>query len=177
MGSINRVVQTDSYGCGIAVVAMAANVSYQEAKFVMFGHAKGRIVGTCYEDIKYALSIYKVPYEKKACRFRSWHGIKGTAIVLFKIRGRNEWYHWAILVVGKDGRYVIDPNPAIKIPCRTDWEKMHGVSYLLFRHKRKRIKKCEIIYPCLPTTENEASGSTTAIALTSLESSTLNPLT
>lgn len=137
---IKRIRQLDPNGCGIAVVAMAAHVTYWEVRGVLFGLYPGYIAGTSYNDLRRGFDHFKVKYGTRARRFWSWSAIGHTAVVLIKANYSPGLYHWVILVVRKGSeRYVIDPYPTIQGKKRVDWHKMKGVSFLEFTFKRKRV--------------------------------------
>src|SRR5438067_6614428 len=50
---LRRIIQQDETGCGVACVAIFANVGYDDARKVMFGRARGTYTSTA--DLRRAL--------------------------------------------------------------------------------------------------------------------------
>lgn len=108
--TVHRVRQVYSTSCGVAVVAMLARVSHQEALDAMFPNRKRRrTFYTGYPDVIRALEVFHVKHGDRTKRVKSWQEIPSTSVVSVKGDG---FTHWVILQKKHDGKAdVIDPQP------------------------------------------------------------------
>jgi hypothetical protein len=131
--TIHRVRQEFSTSCGVAVVAMFARVSHEEAMAVLFPKG-GRVFYTYLYQLKRALDHFGVKYGPRLKRFSSWDDIPTTSLVKVKPHGES-WSHWVVFQRKRDGgRRVIDPDPGrpgTQTLARDQIEQYRGVTYLL----------------------------------------------
>jgi ABC-type bacteriocin/lantibiotic exporter with double-glycine peptidase domain len=111
--TIHRVRQEFRTSCGVAVVAMFARVSHDEAMRVMFPR-KRRVFYTHYTDVIRALDKFGIAHGARTHRFRRWEDIPSTSLV--KVRAKDSdgkvLRHWVIYQKRDDGSWnVIDPDP------------------------------------------------------------------
>lgn len=105
MSAIRRVRQRYRSDCGVACVAMLAQVSYSIA-FDVFGFAEGeRSFYTCHRQIADALQNLGCKIQRR--KFCSWGDISGAAILPVNHRCERSNFHWVVF----DGKYIRDPNP------------------------------------------------------------------
>ena len=105
MKSIRRVRQRYRSDCGVACVAMLAQVPYQRA-FDACGFSESeRRFYTSHAQLTKALNILGCKVQRK--KFSSWGDIPGCAILPVNHRCNRCNFHW----VAYDGKYVRDPNP------------------------------------------------------------------
>ena len=106
--------QRESHDCGVASVAMAANVAYEDAKnaFTALGlHVKKRgrpPYSSNFKDVQAALR--RLGCETRMKRFDSWDDIKGPTIVKVDNGHARNW-HWVYATHDNPwGLIVLDPG-------------------------------------------------------------------
>jgi len=70
--------------------------------------------------------------------FGSWTGLPDCALLAIKWhleQGRPFW-HWVVFVRENGRSYVVDSNPTLKAPLRTDFGRMRPVGFLSVTMKR-----------------------------------------
>lgn len=132
--TIHRVRQRFSTSCGVAVVAMFARVSHQQALKVLFPSPR-RTFYTYLHQLKKAFDHFGVRFESSWHRFRSWNEIPKTSLVKVRCRGNGRtWYHWVIFQRRPDGTSeVIDPDPGrggTQRLAKSELSAYEGLSYL-----------------------------------------------
>jgi hypothetical protein len=132
--TIHRVRQSFRTSCGVAVVAMFARVSEQDAMAVLFPNG-GRVFYTHLRQLKRALDHFGVRYDPHWRRFVSWEAIPKTSLVKvrWKENGRTG-LHWVIFQRRHDATWhVIDPDPPHRGTLRlSDAERKQytGITYM-----------------------------------------------
>lgn len=124
MKKLKRVRQRYRSDCGVACVAMVAQVKYQQA-FDVFGFTEEDRFYTRHKHLMEALE--KLGCEVQRKMFRSWEDIPGHAILPVNRRCEGKHFHWVVY----DGKAVLDPNP--QRPAREKSFKRYRASgwYLL----------------------------------------------
>jgi len=123
------VVQLERTGCGIASVAVLADVSYAEAKLAanrlgIFADDSKLWSETGYvrrllKEYGFRSAISEVP-------FNSWEALPDLALLAIKWhkeRDRSFW-HWAVFWRGPRGPVVFDSKRALRRHVRTDFGRM-----------------------------------------------------
>lgn len=132
--TIHRVRQAFTTSCGVAVVAMFARVSHEEAMAALFPGG-ARVYYTYLYQLKRALDHFGVKYGARWSRFVAWDKIPTTSLVKVKwqVNGRRG-FHWVVFQRRKDGGWaVIDPSPGRPGTQRLDRNERRayqGVTYL-----------------------------------------------
>ena len=123
------VIQEEISGCGIAVCAALAGMSYEEAK------ATANRLGIFAEDQSLWSEIHHVQCllehlgMKPAATtmpFSGWNALPDWALLAIKWheeKGRPFW-HWVVFVREASGCYVLDSKKALKSNIRTDFGRM-----------------------------------------------------
>ena len=125
-------LSSDKLDCGVACVAMVADVTYRAAFNALRFGLRATTFSTTHADIirglrKLGWSAQKVPFE-------GLRAITGRAIVKVNPYGKGRW-HW--IVFSSEGRvpYVYDPNP-LRQGRITDFRGIRGHGrYLLVTRK------------------------------------------
>jgi hypothetical protein len=131
---LRRIIQQDETGCGVACVAMFANVGYDNARKVMFGRARGTYTSTA--DIRRALGRFGFKPARRLMPFgrrRRYTDLRQDAVLKLKTRahGEREW-HWAVWDAHR--RKLIDPA---KFP----YKRFRVTSFLAVRLHRVRVHR------------------------------------
>jgi hypothetical protein len=139
---MNPVVQLDRTGCGIAVVAAIAGVSYRRARRT--AHRLGIVAadrrlwsGTAY--VRRLLRAYRVRAVSAVRPFRSWSSLPDLALLAIKWhreRGRPCW-HWVVFVRDHEGERVFDSNRSLTCHVRMDFGRMKPKWYLAVAKRRR----------------------------------------
>jgi len=109
MVKIQRIVQEDEQGCGIACVAMVSGKTYLQAKKFFLDHVfypTDKKPLTRHYQLRRALHKLGIATQKRL--FRKWRSIEETAIVPISRRLDGGW-HWVVFVPNGLRPYVIDP--------------------------------------------------------------------
>lgn len=120
MGGIrNKIRQQGSSDCGVACLAMAAGISYNEAKdaFDSTGLSVRRggkaAYSSNFKELLCALEHKGVLASRK--RFKGWGDIQGLSIIKTNVDAKRNW-HW--VVAYRDAEHgIIVLDPAIDLPC------------------------------------------------------------
>lgn len=150
--------QRESYDCGVASVAMAANIAYEDAKnaFEALGlHVKkgGRQpYSSNFKNVREALHHFGCNAKMK--RFQSWDDIKGPSIVKVENGHPRNW-HWVYATRDKSrGLVILDPglpDPYLQHPpldvvyTPLAYFKPKGNMLLIERSKLGQLQKHEIL--------------------------------
>jgi ABC-type bacteriocin/lantibiotic exporter with double-glycine peptidase domain len=118
--------------CGVAVVAMSANVSWTEAKHAIFGVARRSRYLTTHADLRRAFDLLGVGWVGRPRKFRAWAEIAGPAIVTVRALPPNEHLlHWVLFHRKGDKLTVVDPDIRRGTLARTDFKRLDALDYWL----------------------------------------------
>jgi hypothetical protein len=129
------VVQGEKTGCGIAVVATLAGVTYQDARSAARTLNISAADERLWSDSGYVrtlLSYYGIKPVSGHTAFVSWKSLPSTALLAIKWhrrKGRAFW-HWVVFRRGPDGPMVLDPNRSLRTNERTDFGRMKPKWYI-----------------------------------------------
>jgi len=138
---IRPVAQEEQTGCGIASTAALAGVSYARAKTVAASlgiSAQDRKLWSETASVRRLLTQFGLRASRAAQPFRSWEDLPGRALLAIKwhVKSGRPFWHWVVFVREKDRAYVVDSNPTLKAPLRTDFGRMRPVWFLSVTMKR-----------------------------------------
>ena len=130
--SLRRVHQRDwEHGdCGIACVAMVANVPYEVALNAfrkIDGKESTKSLYTNHQHIEQMLS--NLGKKTTRIRFKSWHEIKLHAVVKVNPKKSGGW-HWVVYDAGRASPAVHDPKPGKRKIVR-DFRGLNGNGYYI----------------------------------------------
>ena len=123
------VVQEQRSGCGIASVAVLANLTYQQSQ-----RAAGRLAihaedPRLWSDTRYVRSLLKHHGIRCAARetpFVSWEALPDTALLAIKwhLEHGTAFWHWVVFWRSPQGPLVFDSKAALRNNTRTDFGRM-----------------------------------------------------
>ena len=104
--SLRRVLQRHDHGCGIACIAMLAQVSYDEARAAIFGDTPCE--STSLDDLRWALRYFgfRLPWRMTPFWEVCHTGLKQDALLALDPAPNGMW-HWAVWDAEK--RRILDP--------------------------------------------------------------------
>lgn len=131
---IERVIQEDPTGCGIACIAMLVKEPYSYVKKILLKNyffENSNVFYTNSSDLRIGMEIFGIK-SKKARAIKYWSTIKDLSIVAINYSEKSNTWHWVIYVPDNVGKYdyVIDPKKSIKTLKRTDFKKMKLKLYI-----------------------------------------------
>lgn len=134
------VVQLERTGCGIAVVAAMAGVSYRQAqrtasRLGIFAHDRRLWSETAH--VRLLLREYRLRPASTEQPFRSWSSLPDQALLAIKWHrepGQPCW-HWVVFVRDGEGERVLDSNRSLAHPVRKDFGRMKPKWYLAVEKK------------------------------------------
>jgi len=138
---IRPVVQQERTGCGIAAAAALAGMSYAHAKAVAASlgiSAQDSRLWSETASVRRLLTQFGLRASRATKPFRSWVDLPDCALMAIKWhleQGRPFW-HWVVFVRENGRSYVVDSNPTLKAPLRTDFGRMRPVWFLSVMMKR-----------------------------------------
>ncbi len=127
--SMERVIQEEPTGCGLACVAMVAGVSYAEVRNFAVEHMGFGTIGPFYtdlDDLRYMLDWYGYRLLRWT-PFKSYDSV--SPLCVLEIERPGAYNHWVLLVKCGLDMYVLDPFPDVKTEQRRDWWRLRPVSY------------------------------------------------
>ncbi len=103
---IKRVIQRHDDGCGIACVAMLANVSYRDACATIFGDQQGD--ATSLDDLRWAFRYYGLSTPERMIPFWEcdYTQLRQHAVLALDPAPNGQW-HWAVWDALR--RRIVDP--------------------------------------------------------------------
>lgn len=96
--AFSKILGQDRYGCGVACLAMAAGISYEEARalFVRVGLGQRRknkpAYSTNLSDMAMALSVAGLVNVPR--RWKGWNHFKGLGVIKIRASGSDTGKHW-----------------------------------------------------------------------------------
>jgi len=130
---MERIVQGDATGCGLACVAMVVGVTYAEVRQVAVGLMGFDPLGPFYTEhyeVRWMLAEYGFILSRYT-PFKEYAPI--SPLSLLEIERNGEYNHWGLLVKHGLDLYVLDPAQHIKTARRRDWSRIRVVSYMNIR--------------------------------------------
>lgn len=135
------VVQLERTGCGIAVVAAMAGVSYRQAqqtasRLGIFANDHRLWSETAH--VRRILREYRLRPASKEQPFRSWSSLPNLALLAIKWHhehGRPCW-HWVVFVRDGEGSRVLDSNRSLTQHVRKDFGRMKPKWYMAVATKK-----------------------------------------
>ena len=88
--------------------------------------------------IRRLMTAFGMESSRAAKPFRSWQQLPDCALLAIKWhmeKGRPFW-HWVVFVREEGEPYVLDSNPRLRIPTRTDFGRMQPRWFLVVRLSR-----------------------------------------
>lgn len=115
---VEKVLQEDTHGCGVACLAMVAGISYSAARatFLRLGFGPGRNrkppFASNFKDLMSGLGEHGISSEMK--RWRTWSDIEGVSILKVENGRKNSW-HWVVAEAHPLYKVVIH-DPDLDLP-------------------------------------------------------------
>lgn len=114
---IQKIVQTDAHGCGIACLAMVSGIAYKDAREIFIkiglGHRRSCRPAFSTSSREMQMAIASVQLHSEARRWRSWTTFNGLGI----LKVRDDWrgavgkWHWVVAFRHEEfGLTVFDPH-------------------------------------------------------------------
>ena len=127
---MDRVIQQERTGCGIASVAAIARITYPEAKAAAHSLGIQASDRRLWSDTAYArrlLSHFSLATAPGETPFRSWSELPDLALLAIRWHllddGRPGW-HWVVFVREGQQAYVLDSKKRLRSQRRTDFWRM-----------------------------------------------------
>lgn len=124
---MKRVVQEDATGCGIACIAMLANINYQSAKDTAIETLNFKYEGAFYttaSDLKKLGSIYNLKIGGRRRRFKEINLLPSLCILAINYSENEDTWHWVVYSRSNTEEFVLDPKKAIKSDKRMDLRRI-----------------------------------------------------
>ncbi len=124
------VIQEEKSGCGIASVAAAVGITYQEAKEAANAlgiYAEDRALWSDTKYVRRMLAHFGKAAQEGEIPFVSWSALPDSALLAIKwhFKEGKPFWHWALFVRDRDGNAaVLDPKKALKSNIRRDFWRM-----------------------------------------------------
>ena len=126
---VERVIQQDATGCGLACVAMVAGVTYSDVRCIAVEHLGFDPTGPFYtylDDLRYMLDWFGYGLRRWTL-FKTYGPISPLSVLEIERTGPHN--HWVLLVKCALDMFVLDPSPGVKSTRRRDWYRLRPVSY------------------------------------------------
>lgn len=128
---MNRVIQQDNTGCGLACVAMVVGCTYEEIRTLAIDElgfdTKGPF-STDYIDLRVMLAEYGYRLSRYT-PFSGYAPLSPLCIMGIERAGSGEEDHWVVHMKCGLDRYVLDPSLRVKSTQRRDWWRLSPISY------------------------------------------------
>jgi hypothetical protein len=128
---VQRVVQEDGTGCGLACVAMVVSCTYAEVRTLAINELGFDPAGpffTDYADIRAILARFDYRLSRRTS-FRGYSLLGPLSLLGVERAGSGEEDHWMVHVKCGLDRYALDPAGKVKSERRQDWWRIFPVSY------------------------------------------------
>ncbi|MDR2744972.1 MAG: hypothetical protein LBB66_07270 [Desulfovibrio sp.] len=122
------LVQEERHGCGIAVAAVLAGISYEQSRRIANAlniFAGDRALWSDTKCVRRLLAHHGITAGATEIPFTSWEALPELALLALKWRlidGRPHW-HWAVFARDQEAR-VLDSSRKINKPVRRDFGRM-----------------------------------------------------
>lgn len=130
---MQRIIQIDSTGCGLACVAMLAGRSYEQVKRNSIRLGILEESGPFYtvaKNLRELLRSYNISCDSGG-KIRKWESLPDKAILAINHQEKSNSWHWVVFVrESKEEFYILDPRRAVKSERRTDFGRMQLRSYI-----------------------------------------------
>ncbi|MDD4913360.1 MAG: hypothetical protein PHP57_13795 [Sideroxydans sp.] len=126
---VRRIRQRYKSDCGVACVAMVANVTYRRA-FEVFGFDDVKSFYTSHNNLEAALIELGCQVQRK--KFVTWDEVAGSAIIPVNHRRKRQNFHWVVF----DRQAVLDPNPH-RPPRQRSFERYRASGWYLLVLKHR----------------------------------------
>ena len=129
--AVQRVVQEDGTGCGLACVAMVVGCTYAEIRILAINELGFDPAGpffTDYADIRAMLASFGYRLSRRRS-FTGYGSLSPLCLLGVERAGSGEEDHWMVHVKCGLDRYVLDPAGKVKSERRRDWWRISPVSY------------------------------------------------
>ncbi|MGM0542672.1 MAG: hypothetical protein ACQERP_02170 [Pseudomonadota bacterium] len=129
------VIQEETTGCGVAVSAALAGVSYAEAKRkanALGIYAADKALWSETEHVRKLLREFGIAVSSKETLFESWERLPDKALMAIKWhteRGKPFW-HWVVFVREGSKAKVLDSKKALKSNIRRDFGRIKPKWYI-----------------------------------------------
>ncbi len=135
------IVQEDRSGCGLAIVATVAGVSYKQVKMVAGQLGIDVQDPQLWSDTKYVRTLlrhYGLSASSHTTPFTSWETLPSLALLAIKWHKKNScaYWHWVIFWRGTKGPVVLDPKQSLKKNVRTDLGRIKPKWFITLESKR-----------------------------------------
>jgi ABC-type bacteriocin/lantibiotic exporter with double-glycine peptidase domain len=120
--SIQRVIQEDDLGCGLACVAMVTGMTYWQVRTLAIElelYDPETSTGLNHQNMKELLDAYALT-SSSMYRLENWHQLPAISIIGIKSTAP----HWVVAIRTRDDAYLIDPSPQIAHEYRRDFGRM-----------------------------------------------------
>ena len=139
------VVQEEKTGCGIAVVATLAGVTYQDARSAARTLNISAADERLWSDSKYVrtlLAYYGIRPGSGHTAFVSWKKLPPTALLAIKWHRLKEraFWHWVVFRCPSEGPVVLDPKRSLRTNERTDFGRMKPKWFIAIRAVPRRVR-------------------------------------
>lgn len=129
------VVQKERTGCGIAVSAALAGISYDYAKEVANGlgiHAQDKTLWSETAHVRRLLDYFGIKTSPQEAEFTTWEALPDRALLAIKWRedGAKPLWHWACFVRQNGSPVVWDSSMKLKSPMRFDFWRIKPKWYI-----------------------------------------------
>jgi hypothetical protein len=129
------VIQEEISGCGIAVSAAIAGISYQEAKKTANSigiYAEDKSLWSDTECVLKLLSKLGIQTGAKEVPFENWRSLPDCALLSIKwhLQDNKPFWHWVVFVREGSFQYVLDSKKALKKNIRTDFGRIKPKWYI-----------------------------------------------
>jgi hypothetical protein len=128
---MERMIQLDNTGCGLACVAMVVGCSYEEIRTFTIDELGFDPCGpfsTDYADLRIILAEYGYKLSRYT-PFTGYETLGPLCIMGIERGGSGEEDHWVLHVKCELDRYVLDPTWRVQSERRRDWWRLSPISY------------------------------------------------
>ena len=129
--AVQRVVQEDGTGCGLACVAMVVGCTYAEVRTLAINELGFDPAGpffTDYVDIRAMLARFGYRLSRRAF-FAGYDSLSPLSILGVERASSGVEDHWVVHVKCGLDRYALDPAGQVKSERRRDWWRISPISY------------------------------------------------
>jgi len=124
---MERVVQQDGTGCGLACIAMLAARNYSDVKSSAIEILEMDVNGKFYTtapNLRKLGKAFKLDIDERCRKFQSFSLLPSLAILAINYREDQGTWHWVVFCRTDDEEFILDPKQTIKSERRFDFDRL-----------------------------------------------------
>ena len=130
---MRRILQEDSTGCGLAVIAMLSGETYEKIRSIAVNDLGWDETGsfeTGTRDLRDLAGFFNIEIGKRRRPFKEFNALPNLAILAINYNEQIDDWHWVVYRRVKGDQFFLDPKKSIRTNKRRDFRRIKVKWYL-----------------------------------------------